>query len=319
MIQVRKTIIAILFIAVSSSARSQGYKQVDDYVKKLGSLDSMNMGTIANLLTKNFPDKINKTRAIFDWIAFNISYDCKAARNSDNSKTGSEEILKTRMATAFGYAALFQDMCSVAGIRCLTVDGYSKTTTTEDDELPEGFNHSWNVVQLGQSPSEWYYVDPTWGSGYTDNDVKVFTRSFNDKYFFTDNAIFNATHFPDNTAWLLGGARGGQNKKTFFSMPGIKPQAIEFGITGVKPAQSHIKAKVGKPVQFSIDVSNKDAIGIVSLAMGDAKKRKTKQVDYSTAGSSIVFSYKFQEADEFPVSVLFNGKEVIVFWVVVEE
>src|SRR5260221_13431464 len=97
------SIFLFLFISINSFAQSsKEYKLVDDYVKKLGSLDSMNMGTISSILTKNFSDKANKARAIFDWIAYNISYDCKAGRNNDNSKINSDDILKSRKATAFG-------------------------------------------------------------------------------------------------------------------------------------------------------------------------------------------------------------------------
>ena len=38
------------------------------------------------------------------------------------------------------------------------------------------------MVQLGQSPDAWYYVDACRGSGYTDADFKTFTF-FNDEYF----------------------------------------------------------------------------------------------------------------------------------------
>lgn len=75
----------------------------------------------------------------------------------------------------------------------------------------------WAVVQLGQSPDTWYYVDPAWGSGYADAEMKVFTRSFTDAYFFTDKPIFNLQHYPDNEAWKLGGAP--KNKKEFYSLP----------------------------------------------------------------------------------------------------
>ena len=79
---------------------SDQFKQVDEYVKSLGSLDTLNMGTISYIITKKFPGAKDKTRAIFDWIAYNINYDCKAARSSGNEVTGSEEILKTRKAVA---------------------------------------------------------------------------------------------------------------------------------------------------------------------------------------------------------------------------
>ena len=175
---------AVILATLSVNAQSSGqYKAVDDYVKSLGRLDTLNMGTISQVLTRKFPEPKEKVRAIFTWIALNISYDLKAGRNNENSKTGSDEILKTRKASPAGYAGLFQDMCSVQKIRCLTVEGYTKYKAEDINEKPDEFNHTWAVVQLGQSPDTWFYVDPTWGSGYTDDNMKKYTPAFNDDYF----------------------------------------------------------------------------------------------------------------------------------------
>ena len=70
---------AVLAIWTSSGIRAQfkdtRFKIVDEYVKSLGSLDTLNMGTISYIVTKKFPDNLEKVRAIFDWIAYNISFD----------------------------------------------------------------------------------------------------------------------------------------------------------------------------------------------------------------------------------------------------
>ena len=310
------TTIILLFAATNSFAQSE-YKIVDDYVKDLGSLDSMNMATVSTIVTKNFPDNKLKARAIFDWIANNISFDSKASRNGDNSVNLSDDILKTRKATAFGYAALFQDMCSAVNIRCLTVDGYVKKTTDDINDKPDDFNHSWDVVQLGQSPTEWFYVDPTWGSGYTDKAVKIFTKAFNDSYFFSDPAIFNEQHFPDNMSWQLGGV-GPKTAKDFFALPVVKDAAYQFGVTNFIPANGNVKTKAGKSLQFSMNVKSKEDITVVSLLIGDGKIRKSKQVDYSFIGNTFTFSYKFDDEDSFPVTVVINGKEVLDYFIDIE-
>ena len=79
-----------IYIMMATSASAQNlvnpFQQVDEYVKSLGKLDTLNMGTISYIVTKKFPGNIEKVRAIFDWIAYNISFDCKAARNNGNEK-----------------------------------------------------------------------------------------------------------------------------------------------------------------------------------------------------------------------------------------
>ncbi len=309
----------LIFSGIASPAQStnENFKEIDDYVKSLGALDTLNMGTISFMVTNKFPDPKDKVRAIFDWIAYNISFDLKAGRNNDNEKASTDLVLKFRKANAAGYAALFQDMCSVVKIRCLTVEGYAKYNTEQIHEKPDGFNHTWAVVQLGQSPDTWFYVDPTWGSGYTDEKMKIFTKQYNDDYFFADRAIFNYQHYPDNGAWQLG--PGPKSLGSFLSKPLVKNAAYEFSIGKFTPDDGFIKAKLNRPVTFNIKLNTRAEIDIVSLEIGEGKKKKTKTVDYSLSRGSIIFGYKFEDADTYPVTVLINNKPVLGYLVEVSE
>ena len=307
----------ILPVTTSLAQSNTDFKVVDDYVKSLGPLDTLNTGTISFIVTKKFPDPKDKVRAIFDWIAYNISYDLKTGRNNDNEKTSTDLVLKTRKATAAGYSGLFQDMCSVVKIRCLTVDGYAKYKTDQINEQPDGFNHTWIVVQLGISPDTWFYVDPTWGSGYTDEKVTKFTRAYNDDYFFADKTIFNYQHYPDNTAWQL--ENGPKNLSNFLSLPLVKDAAYEFNISKFVPKDGSLKATTKSPVAFKFNVKTRTPIEIVSLAIGEEKKKKIKTVDHTLTGSTLSFSYKFEEEDAYPVTVLINNKPVLTYMIEVSE
>lgn len=309
-----KTIIVLLFSIITIQASAQSHKDfsaVDSYVKTLGSLDTLNMGTISSRVTKKFPDNLDKVRAIFDWIAYNISYDFKAARNNNNDKSSSDEILKSRKATSVGYAALFQDMCSVVKIRCLTVDGYTRNDVEQIGEKPDEFNHTWAVVQLGQSPESWFYVDPAWGSGYTDDKLTSFTRAFNDRYFFANNTVYNYQCFPDNIHWQLG--TGPKALKEFINLPLVKPAAHDFDLKSFVPATGFIKTKSSKAVQFSIKIADTVDVQIAALAIGNDRKKKTKTVDYTFHGGTLAFSYKFEEEDTYPVTVLINNKPILTY------
>ena len=321
MISRAKKIVFLLLILISTHAiaqkRVEDFKVVDEYVKSLGALDTLNMGTISFIVTKKFPDAKDKVRAIFDWIAYNISFDCKASKKNGNEKNDAETVLKFRKATASGYAALSQDMCSVVKIRCLTVDGYLKNNVEQFTEKPEEFNHTWDVVQLGQSPETWFYVDPTLGSGITDDKVTVYTKQYNDAYFFADKTIFNYQHFPDNKAWLLG--PGTRSSSNFFSMPLVKNAAYEFIIGNFLPNNGYIKANTNKAVQFSFKASSSPTIDIVALAIGEEKNKKIKTVDYTFSDSMIRFTYKFEQENTYPVTVLINNKPVLGYFVEVSE
>ncbi len=312
-------LLLVLFTGTKITAQNKfnDFKVIDDYVKSLGSLDTLNTGTITYIVTKKFPDDKDKARAIFDWIAYNISFDVKAAKRDGNEKNVADDVLKFRKATSSGYAALFQDMCSVVKIRCLTVDGYLRNNVEQFTEKPETFNHTWNVIQLGMSPESWYYVDPTLGSGITDDKLTVFTKEFNDAYFFADRNIFNYQHLPDNHAWLLG--PGTKSVNGFFAMPLVKNAAYEFGISNFSPTGGYIKAKLNNTVQFSCRISGNKNIDIVALLIGDDKKKKTKTVDYTFSGGELRFGYKFTEENSYPVTVLINGKPVLGYYVEANE
>ncbi|MGC4104506.1 transglutaminase domain-containing protein [Ferruginibacter sp.] len=315
-----KKILTLLLISITVTCFAQkdgrDFKDIDEYVKKLGTLDTLNMGTISNILTKNYSDKTDKVRAIYDWIAYNISYDIKTARNGGAEKNSSDEVLKFRKATGAGYANLFQDMCSSAGIRCLTADGFIKFGTADIGETKSDINHSWAVVQLGQSPDKWYYADPCMGSGYPDAEFKTFTKAFNPDYFFATLSIFNWQHYPDNAAWQLG--PGPKNKADFYGLPIIKSAAYEFGLKRFTPNDGKVKAKAGKPLAFSYELSNSSSVERIAIAFGEGKKRKVKDVPFTSSGNIVGFTFKFEEEDNFPVTVLINGKELIEYNVDVE-
>ncbi|MFM2326821.1 MAG: hypothetical protein RIR31_1023 [Bacteroidota bacterium] len=315
-----KKAISLLFICVTLQCFAQkegrNFKDIDEFAKNIGKLDSLNMGTISSLLTKNYDNKTDKVRAIYDWIAYNISYDYKSARNGSTDKNSSTEVLLYRKGTGAGYANLFQDMCSSAGIRCLTADGFVKFGTDQINDSKTEINHSWAVVQLGQSPEEWYYADPCWGSGYTDAEFKSFTKAFNPDYFFADLTIFNLQHYPNNMAWQLGA--GPKNKKDFFNLPIIKSAAYEFGLKKFTPNDAAVKIKVNKPLAFSYLFSGRSSVNKVSLAIGEGKKKIIKEVPFTFDKGILSFTYKFEEEDSFPVSVLVNGKELVMYAVEIE-
>ena len=66
----------------------------------------MTMGTINSVVSNKFTDKVDKARAIYYWIAHNISYDVKAARTNSNTKNTPDEVLQYRKAVGLGFASL---------------------------------------------------------------------------------------------------------------------------------------------------------------------------------------------------------------------
>ena len=313
-------ILPILFILFPHHSTAQNNVQhnnaIDAYVQKLGKLDTLNMGTLATLVTKPFSDKKDKARAIFDWIAFNISFDLKAARSGSAQKNSTTEVLQYRKASSSGFASLFQDMCSSVNIRCLIPDGFVKVNAEQIEETKPEINHTWAVVQLGQSPEEWFYVDPAWGSGYADAEMKTFTLSFNDAYFFADKNIFNMQHYPDNEGWKLGPAP--KTKKDFFSLPMVKSAAYELKLQGLYPIAGRIKTRVNQVLYILIKMDSAASISKVTLVKGDRKKQKEEDVINSFDKGLLKITCKFVDEGTYPATVKINGKELVTYLVEVE-
>jgi hypothetical protein len=230
---------------------------------------------------------------------------------SDDKKNDPVMVIQNRRATGLGYSLLLQEMCSMANIRCLTVDGYTKNFIEDINNRIDAINHSWNVVQLGQSPEKWFYIDAAKASGFADKKLSSFTKIFTSEYFFADRALFNLDHYPKNAAWQLGS--GPKGIKEFYALPVIAAAAYEYGLQKPQPSAGFIKTKTSKPLLFNYPYNGKN-LSSVTLIIGDGKKQSMPEpMNFSANGKTISFSYQFKKEDEYPVKVLVDGKEFISY------
>ena len=318
-----KTFYLVIFLVLSlnlSFAQNAAlkYKAVDESVEKLGPLLTFNVATIADTITEKFSDKELQARAIFYWITHNIAIDPKATRQNDNKNTLPEKVIELRRATPLGFSLLVQEMSSAANIRCLSVDGFVKNYSAEINEVADEINYSWNVIQLGQSPETWFYVDAARASGSLDKKGNLFTKQFTSEYFFADRTLFNLTYYPDNSAWQLGS--GPKSKKDYYALPVIGSSAFALGMGKPTPATGFIKTTMKKPVSFSFPVSKGAEIKNISLVMGDEKKPlKPEAMNFENSGGVITFSYLFKKDGSFPMRITADGKELLHYMVEVTE
>jgi len=307
----------MIFIAVLSPrfALAQ-YKSVDETVAKFGSLNELNIARIADTITAPFSDREQKARAIFYWIANNIAIDPKATKQNDPKNTLPEKVIAARKTTALGFSLLVQEMCSDENIRCISVDGYIKKYPDDINQPADEINHSWNVVQLGQSPETWYFVDACSASGYLDKKMNFFTKQFTSEYFFADKKLFNQALFPDNSAWQLGG--GVKTKKDFYALPVITSGAFAYGLGKPVPLTGYIKADLKKPVLFSFHAAQ--PIKSISIIMGDDKRQsKPEEMNFTDNGGEISFTYLFKKEDTFPLKIMADGREILEYMAEVNE
>ena len=107
---------------------------------------------VDSLLSKlNLAGKNNyeKTKAIYDWLCNNITYDNANLNNNDYKlKHTAYAALINRTSVCQGYAVLLYRLLLEEGIPCRLISG-----------IGNGGGHAWNIIKVGRS---WYDVDATW-------------------------------------------------------------------------------------------------------------------------------------------------------------
>ncbi len=293
------------------------YENVDVLVTNLGKLDSMSIADISQKLTTSFSTKEMKARAIFTWIALNIDFDVKSQKRNPDLDIDPMEILKKRAATSKGFASLFQEMCSQSNIRCMVINGYTQIKCEDINNPSEEPNHYWNMIQLGNSNEQWYFVDVVKASGYLDNKQTIFIKSFNGNYFFPAISLFYQDHFPKNSAWLFG--NGPKNLKDFYSLPIIGSEAYAINMNNNMPSKGLIHAKINAPVSFSFKYDYKPLDALYIIYKSGSKQSKPERINFDEENGVITFSYTFKKEDEISFTVIHNDRPIISYQIEISE
>jgi transglutaminase-like putative cysteine protease len=145
------------------------FADVSEYIlpSKLVQSHHPEIQQLAYELTIGLKTDEEKSKAIFRWVATNISYDAESYfRDPSNPRYYSSlETLRDKRALCSGYANLNAALHRAVGIEAQVVYG-------------EG--HAWNEVKISNS---WQEQDPTYGSGGLDMNNKSFIPQFNEQYF----------------------------------------------------------------------------------------------------------------------------------------
>ena len=150
---------------------------------------------ISTYLTKDLKTEIEKVRAFYIWISHNINYDMENKGTTKRFKSIADvidDVLKNRKGICQQYAELFHLFCQKSGIKSFVIGGYTRNGQTQISDVA----HSWNAVQIGMN---FYFMDVTWASGFTINNVYV--NQFRDDFFLIEPLLFVKTHLPFDPIW----------------------------------------------------------------------------------------------------------------------
>lgn len=275
---------------------------------------------LAELINKDFSAQEQKARAIFRWVATNISYDMGIAKSMNNvSKTAfgysneKEKLLKEKQfkenlivrtlssgkAVCHGYSALVEELCRETGLEAKIITGTLKTDPSEIGKIPATINHAWNVVKIN---GEWKFIDATLAAGFISANTGLFKYYFNEGYYCTEPDRFFLNHYPADEKWLLIN----KNKKDFAALPLYFGNYLKFGysistsIKGIQPNSDSLKFLIGGLQQYDfIEYSFSEDNKIVEIDQEDNTKyfdiplkRKSTQYLSIYVNRKIIMMYK---------------------------
>ncbi|XP_007493967.1 kyphoscoliosis peptidase [Monodelphis domestica] len=258
----------------SMSLDLRQFEKLDAYASKVNVKSSLEE-LVKDLLQEAHTD-LEKVRAIWIWICHHIEYDIVAAQEKDRRSYKPTDILQSQKSNCDGYAELFEKMCRIAGVHCMTVAGYSKGYGYQTGQSFSGeYDHAWNAVYL---EGRWHLLDSTWGSGLVDPATTKFTFIYNEFYFLTHPALFIEDHFPDNKNWQL--LKPVQSLRQFETNMYHKSEFYNKGMLAAHPETSVIKTVNGKatisiescsPTLFMFMLNGKQENGIMTFKKNGMK------------------------------------------------
>ena len=201
---------------------------VEKFTKKVKRNPERFIDDLVHVLLEDVDDPFLQVKAIHDWIAYNIDYDFEAFMGKRPMEVRPYAVLERGATVCQGYSDLFRTLCTIADIRCVLLQGYSRGYGWDpyrEMDKPEELNHAWNGVEIDGG---WYLVDCTWDAGYIGPGNK-YVRDYGTGYFCTRLAVFLAEHFPDDPRWQL--LEEPYSFEEFHQMPSMQGRCSDLGIS----------------------------------------------------------------------------------------
>ena len=186
--------LSLLFFSFWSYSQTNTYTLVDNKMNAIPLEMASTTTGIANYIQANFKTDEDKIRAVFFWLATNVSYDIKnmmADNSAETSLEKTENTLKTKKGVCIHYAEVFHSITNQLGIKNRIIEGFVKA-----NGKIESLSHAWCAAKINE---KWYFFDPTWGAGGIINGV--FVKKLNNNYFKVSPIKMTSSHLPFDYLW----------------------------------------------------------------------------------------------------------------------
>ncbi|MFV8379031.1 transglutaminase domain-containing protein [Flavobacterium sp. LB3R33] len=320
--QLKNLLLLFLCLSFLNTAYSQKYNVVDSivdaYPKSIISTDQL-----VELINNDFFKQDEKARAVFKWVATNISYDVDLAKtmefksiNAFSYKTEKEKEIKerkfkldlvtgamaSRKAVCHSYAALVEYLCLKLGLEAKIVIGNLKSNPSQIGILPIDVNHAWNVIRID---NDWKFIDATLAAGFISVKTNLFKFYFNDIYFFTNPDSFFLNHYPLDEHWLLTK----KNKNDFAKLPLFFGNYFQSNYQLIKPESGlHLTSETEK---FIFAIQGLDKYDTVEYSSSIDNK-----VIYLDQKNDLDYGISLVGKKNSFISIFVNGKIIAIYKII---
>ncbi len=201
MIRSKGHIIFLLFLSFTFYPQKKTTSVVNPFLETDKIIDKneasfTTLNALSLFIDTTFKKEEEKCRAIFYWIAKNISYAPELMFTYETVNKRSQlvkDVFENKTGICIGYATLFDSLCKLTHLTSYVIEG-----STKQNFLPAIIGHAWSAVKIDNT---WRLIDATWGSGYLQNNK--FVRKLNNDYFIADPDKIIKTHYPIDPIWQM--------------------------------------------------------------------------------------------------------------------
>lgn len=313
----------LLILLSSNYSFSQKYNGVDSIVLKYPKHFETPQ-QLADQITTDFTSEYDKARAVYTWMALNISYDVKTLLKPKplkkiTFKTQLEKdlklqeiknviiknVFKKHLAVCSGYSLLFNHLATLTGLKSDIVEGMAKVTPADIGRKKLIINHAWNSVMIDGS---WRLIDVTWGAGYTANKQGLWVKEFSPFYFDMPSKIFFTKHLPTSRVWLNKSI----DEESFLKAPLLYDEYIDEDYEILEPKTGIIEAADKQKIVFKIkNISRYENVSYINKDDVLVQIKSTKDQN-----NILEFDIIYNRRDGRYITLFVDGKAIATFKII---
>ena len=259
---------------IKSLLKEINHTKIDKIIEKAPKREKSTLEQLIKYFKKKSTklSEVEKAYLVYKWVSLNIEYDFSGVNNKDYD-TSDEATFKRGKSTCAGYSNLYKKIGENLHLIVKIISGYAKGFNYEiTDKLEESERHGWNAVNINNI---WYFVESTWGAGYSDENKK-FIKKFNNYFFFTPPIQFVRGHLPDKSKWELLPRNERVDKIKFMEFVHLKSTFYELNFKSIEPDNTFNYVKEKGSVKLFFDDKNSDKLKVSSALKHFTIKNSTE-------------------------------------------